>query len=233
MNTKYKLYVHDLVLEVTRRCNMCCAHCMRGDAQALDMNKDVIDRVIDMVDEIGCVVFTGGEPTLNLEIIRYFYDELKRRGKDYPASFYIVTNGKENQKELALLALDLYSVSDEKDMCGVAISVDDFHEWSDPKNSILHGLSFYVPDKDYTDRKYYLIKEGRAANMQGRDPDLNVLPDCDIFDDTIDIHEELYVSADGKLFGNCDCSYEHVDDLSKYSVYKPDDFITALMDENK
>ena len=85
MNTKYKFYVHDLVLEVTRRCNMCCAHCMRGDAQALDMNKDVIDRVIDMVDEIGYVVFTGGEPTLNLEIIRYFYDELKRRGKDYPA----------------------------------------------------------------------------------------------------------------------------------------------------
>ena len=27
----------DVVIEITRRCNMCCAHCLRGDAEAVDM----------------------------------------------------------------------------------------------------------------------------------------------------------------------------------------------------
>lgn len=32
------MYISDannVVIEITRRCNMCCAHCLRGDAEKL------------------------------------------------------------------------------------------------------------------------------------------------------------------------------------------------------
>jgi len=33
-----KYNVSNLMIEVTRRCNMCCDHCLRGDAQDLDLD---------------------------------------------------------------------------------------------------------------------------------------------------------------------------------------------------
>lgn len=38
-----KINVHTLIVEVTRRCNMTCKHCLRGDAQSLDMQKETVD----------------------------------------------------------------------------------------------------------------------------------------------------------------------------------------------
>ena len=82
--------IQELILEVTRRCNMSCAHCLRGDAQALNMPREIIDKVLDSVESIGSVLFTGGEPSLNLEAIRYFFTKAEELGK-LPYSFYIVT----------------------------------------------------------------------------------------------------------------------------------------------
>ena len=39
------MQVYSLILEVTRRCNMCCAHCLRGEAENIDMQKETIDKV--------------------------------------------------------------------------------------------------------------------------------------------------------------------------------------------
>ena len=33
----------DVVIEITRRCNMCCAHCLRGDAESIPCVQDVCD----------------------------------------------------------------------------------------------------------------------------------------------------------------------------------------------
>ena len=56
-----KLNIYNLVLEVTRRCNMCCAHCLRGEAQNMDMQKETIDKLLDQTDSISMVTFSGGE----------------------------------------------------------------------------------------------------------------------------------------------------------------------------
>lgn len=58
-----KLNIYNLVLEVTRRCNMCCAHCLRGEAQNMDMQKETIDKLLDQTDSISMVTFSGGEPS--------------------------------------------------------------------------------------------------------------------------------------------------------------------------
>lgn len=36
---KNKAYVSSLIIEITRRCNMACEHCLRGNAQNLDITR--------------------------------------------------------------------------------------------------------------------------------------------------------------------------------------------------
>lgn len=70
--------IQNLVLEITRRCNMHCAHCLRGEAEDKDMDFAVIDRILELADSVQSVTFTGGEPSLYIPAIRYFFEKQKR-----------------------------------------------------------------------------------------------------------------------------------------------------------
>ena len=74
MLKKYKY--DELMIEITRKCNMKCAYCLRGDAQNVTMSKEVIDKIFE--DAVDCkqVLFTGGEPLLALDEIEYFVDKI-------------------------------------------------------------------------------------------------------------------------------------------------------------
>ena len=50
MSTNKKLYIENLILEVTRKCNMSCAHCMRGNAEELDLSFSTIQPLLDRLD---------------------------------------------------------------------------------------------------------------------------------------------------------------------------------------
>ena len=97
MENNRKPMIQELILEVTRRCNMSCAHCLRGDAQALNMPREIIDKVLDSVESIGSVLFTGGEPSLNLEVIRYFSQKLKN-SESCHILFILSQTGKKTRK---------------------------------------------------------------------------------------------------------------------------------------
>ena len=68
-----------LSVEITRRCNLKCAHCCRGDTQNVDIDYKYIDLLLDQVDYIYHLTFTGGEPTLNVPAIQYFIDQCKEK----------------------------------------------------------------------------------------------------------------------------------------------------------
>lgn len=212
--------VNTLILEVTRRCNMCCPHCLRGDAQDLDISFDTIDKVLKLQDgPAGSVTFTGGEPTLNLKAIEYYFKEAEKQGK-LPYAFYVVTNGKTNQEELATLLLRWYPKMEEKEFCGVALSVDEYHDnEEDPEYSILKGLSFYDNSKENYDLWKNLINEGRAYDngMGVRNPRPEAIPYGLEEEDSSDI-DELYIAANGNIFGDCDCSFERVDEEAVLTI---------------
>lgn len=206
------MQVYSLILEVTRQCNMCCAHCLRGEAENIDMQKETIDKVLGLVDRIACVTFTGGEPSLNLPLIQYFFDRAEQKGK-FPESFWLATNGKENQEELALLALKTWFKCPEKEMCGVALSVDAYHELVPEK--FLTGLSFYDPSKEHLMSSKsiddFVIRMGRAEdNGLGREP-----RNWDV-DNKISIEDgmiaTLYVSAKGECVFNPNLPYSDIDE---------------------
>lgn len=226
--------IQDLILEITRKCNMACDHCLRGDAQNMDMTKEIIDEVLKHCGFIGTVVFTGGEPSLNVPLIRYFFKQAEKQGK-LPGSFYVVTNGKENQYELAAELLKWYPKMEDKELCGVSLSIDPYHE---PQNGYLNemeyvrSLSFYSNEKEIPASECYpekhIIAEGRAANWGENKRKLN---ESIIFED--DRIEMLYVSANGNLIGDCDFSYDHIDQLSEYDVWHLQELFANLKNEEQ
>lgn len=87
-----KIAIDHLMVEITRKCQLKCAHCLKGDAQNIDMSHEIIDKLLESVSSIGRLLFTGGEPTMNLEGMRYFLKVLKE--KDISLNkLVIITNG--------------------------------------------------------------------------------------------------------------------------------------------
>ena len=75
-----KTAIDYLSVEITRKCQLKCAHCMKGEAQNIDMSVEVIDKLLESVVSIGTLLFTGGEPTMNLQGMKYFLDVIKSKG---------------------------------------------------------------------------------------------------------------------------------------------------------
>lgn len=214
-----KLFVNSLILEVTRRCNMHCEHCLRGEAQNMDIDNEVIDAVAQHI-EAGSITFTGGEPSLNVKAIQRYFDVAERHN-NFPGSFFVATNGKDNQEELAVTLLRAYAKCYDKDMCAVHISSDIFHDTIDRDNNIITGLAFYNPQGHVHPRSEsspaWVIDEGRANEYgwgmrEGIELERhfeNIIED--INGDTIYV-DELYVSANGLCVSDCDASYENIDE---------------------
>ena len=203
--------LYSFIIEVTRRCNMGCAHCLRGDAQNMDIDVSFIDKILNETDYISSITFSGGEPSLNISAIEYTLkrcQELNIR----VGSFYIVTNGKSNILPLTMSALKWYSYCEEKDMCGLSLSKDIFHDDIDSENeSLLRGLSFFTEDKFSDFDRVSLVYSGRAEDLGWKyytDVDNhNEELDVEYYNDVRSINSMIYLSANGDIRTNCDTAY--------------------------
>lgn len=212
---------NNVFIEVTRRCNMCCAHCLRGDAESIDVQEKYIDAFLDNFEKgayISSLTFTGGEISLNIPAIRYTLKAVKERGIAV-GSFYMVTNGKAVDKmaDLAMASLEWWAYCDEKDdyMCGLCISSDNFHEAIPYESeSILSGLKYNRNDKVTDFHLAYLLNEGRAKNLDSniykkREPHVDKLEYEFNKTGDIDFYSgELYLNAIGDVVSGCDWSYK-------------------------
>lgn len=212
-----KYYLDSLVIEVTRRCNMNCAHCLRGEAQNMDIDYKYIDVLLKDVASIGNVTFSGGEPSLNVAAMEYVLEKCKELYIPV-GSFYVVTNGKTNPLALVLTCLKWYAYcDDEDDICGVALSRDMFHDDIPREHEILlRGLSFFREDK-FTDFNHQsIINEGRGADLGGFNMIDQASRHSDFYYDDWDkdewrIESTIYVSANGDVKTDCDVAYDNDD----------------------
>lgn len=224
------MILDSLVLEVTRRCNMRCDHCLRGEAQNMDMTERVVRRSLKGVRRISHVTFTGGEPTLNVPIIRYFMRQLKSRNIEL-GSFYIATNGLEPSKRIIHMLVDLYAMCDYQEDCVVAWSNDKFHDASEPY--LYQALKFYAPRYDKEHLQYYnernLIKEGRAEEycLSQHEHTLESMNAWEDDDGELQVDSTVYIAANGNVMTDCDCSFEKIDRLAIGNVLT-DDLETVL-----
>jgi hypothetical protein len=193
---------------------MACEHCLRGEAQKINIDTKYIDHLLENVSGIGNITFSGGEPSLNVQAIEYTLASCQERDISV-GSFYIVTNGKTNALPLAIACLKWYAYCDcDEDMCGLALSKDMFHDEIDRNNEqILRGLAFFRTDKFTDFNRVKLINTGRAESLSGfdkisadyHDEELSYYGDEE---DGYTIETMVYLSANGDIRTNCDSAYD-------------------------
>lgn len=69
-----KLYISTLGLIVTNKCNLDCAHCLRGCKNNDDMTDEVIEATLSNFKGIGNLAICGGEPTMAIPVIEKIFD---------------------------------------------------------------------------------------------------------------------------------------------------------------
>lgn len=209
----------DLVIELTRRCNMACQHCLRGCAQAIDINKELIRKAIYPFDRINTLTLTGGEPSLVPRLISYTIECLIEHEVELGA-FYIVTNGKVYSPSMVRTLRRAYQYADDKDMCCLTVSVDPFHDDNCKVLKRYENEIFYHPDKISPRIEDYLINEGRAyengIGIRNLDPRCTINSEYTYDytnhdgDDVLVVSDNLiYVTAIGDVLLECDLSYEN------------------------
>jgi len=226
----------DLIIEVTRKCNLVCDHCLRGAAQNKEISFIAMCEVVDQFEYINNVTFTGGEPSLNPSAIQHFLTLCRSRSIGV-GSFYIATNAVTASGEFLEALLDLWLYCDDMEdldnsMGGVAISNDYFHETD--QDTIKRLMAFRFTEMRYTkDRQdfydsSYLINEGFQFDNynEGRENTPESLDNLDFeeFKESGYFSEiTLYLNCDNQIILGCDWSYEnqeeHVLCKSSDSIY--------------
>jgi MoaA/NifB/PqqE/SkfB family radical SAM enzyme len=207
------MYVSELIFEITRRCNLACQHCLRGEPQNKDIDNQTINKALEGISGIGIITFTGGEPTLAVDRIQYIYKQIKKRNISLNG-FYVVTNGKIASKELMSVLIDLYSCTDypEDEIGGLTISKDQYHEYENydttKADKLYKALSFY--HDDHKGNIKMLINEGRARGMGHREVYLEELVAETNNEGTIieRVDSTIYINALGDVIPSCDMSFE-------------------------
>ena len=90
------LIINNLYIEVTRNCTMNCAHCLRGEKEKINLNINDIDNLFSNnninIIKIKKLTITGGEPTLNPQVILEIIKKIISKQIDIE-HFIMVING--------------------------------------------------------------------------------------------------------------------------------------------
>lgn len=208
-----------LVLEITRKCNMRCEHCLRGDDENISINLDVLEALFKTTAHIGQLLITGGEPTLAAPQIHY----LLHYAKSYGCSidhFHCLINGKEFDPDFLSAMNELYHYCESPDKCQLAINADQFHEKL--HQDALHEYRSvpYLTScrKDKTIPKRAILAEGRAAENNIGHLFLSkkeYLYDVTMKGWNLIVIEPVYINVLGDVLLDTDLSYKN---QANYSV---------------
>lgn len=240
------LHINELVLETTRRCHLQCRHCLRGDAQELDMSFAVMKSALADVVSIGDVTFTGGEPLLcvrALDDFRWLAVCEHRPGMDpiQVGNFYLATNGQVKiTPEIVYFLMQMYEICDDNEITSVQVSNDEYHPPPPAGNvRLLEALKFFsfkngdAKLKEHMYRYPLVIDDGRALTLGGK-KNLrrnNLLPGMEYQEDGLPVVVsdcEVYVAANGNVCTCCDLSYERIDGECRLGNVLDEPLLTIL-----
>ena len=186
-----------LFLELTRRCNLKCTHCLRGTAQSKDMTELTMWWAMRKLPE-DYLGIGGGEPLMNDTHIKKLRNAIFQ--SDYIRDInelYMVTNGKglaRSEKLLKYLRENFTFL----ELIYLHVSTDQYHDLDRRINYNIISDYFEYTDAVYVQehgpsREEFIVDMGRADRGKAVD----VWQDDDM----------LYVDVDGYVWGSCDLSY--------------------------
>ena len=96
----------------------------------------------------------------------------------------------------------------------------------------IKGLAFYDNSKEQPNT-FRPRREGRAKNLANSEPFPKWVSEKITIEEgfTGPSAELLYVSANGKILGYCDFSYEDIDRVSKFDIWHLDDAVSYYYEE--
>lgn len=210
-----KLYLDQLIIESTRRCQLSCEHCCRGHFESLDMSMETMLRFFHAADVTGIhsLTISGGEPSLRPDFICNLVKLFKKK-KISVDNFYIATNAVNITEKFISAVIQLWCYCDDNEISALHWSNDVYHDANCQNVKMLEALRFAGPRYSSEESKNYyggdsLLAEGYAENNGNR----LVVPTrlgLTMFDDIMTIEEaELYVNCEGMVIRGCDFSYEN------------------------
>lgn len=171
-----KCYVENLAMIVTDKCNLDCAHCLRGSKCNRDMSDEVVESTLGQIRSIGNLAINGGEPTMAIHVIEKIIDYVIDKSIKLQ-EFTITINGTiYSEKLLELLETINEYIGDEGINTLIAISLDRYHIDAATKLGILEEL--YENIDRYRESKFFygyrntdkkLFREGRASNLSEKE----------------------------------------------------------------
>jgi len=201
------------MIELTRRCNIVCDHCLRGQLQNLDVKNEYITELLSNFTHIQNITLTGGEPSLNVKAIQHFISEIKRQ-KISLGHFYIATNAKIIKPEFLIAITELYTLCDDKEYCRIDVSNDYYHALEGAAEAGSIGRETLEMFK-FTETKYQeegfshrdsAVNEGYYAENFGDGRELT--PELiEVEEDYIRGDGQFYMNALGEIVSCCDLSY--------------------------
>lgn len=231
-----------LSIECTRKCNMNCAFCLRGDAQDKDLNPDALDRLFSKIKHIDSLCPTGGEPSLNPKALKQIKNSLIKNDV-YINGIYLVTNGLNITNEFILNFMDLLLLTniEEEYYNTITLSKDMFHEDIPKENEDrLKLFACFRPDKEINYDKAIMLNLGKAKSLTGynkKDSNINTVNDIASYFDGIsyNIETTLALTVDGDLLADCDYAYDDIEKIKICNVFEDDWFekLTKILIENE
>lgn len=232
------LIINNLYIEVTRKCNMNCNHCLRGNKENIDLNINHINHLFDnqslKITKIKKLTITGGEPTLNIKAILQTIKKIISNNI-YIEHFIMVINGSTYNQTLIDGLNTFYqyyqSYYHYNSEFYLICSQDQYHK--QPKKEILEKY-FELPyfKSNYVNlTKEQILNVGNAkTNNLGNDYSYqetmlyleyykdNNYPNIFIENENIKL-DELYLSSKGLYsFHIIDVPFKQIDELCIYNI---------------
>lgn len=235
-----KYSIRNLYLEVTRKCNLKCAHCMRGPQQDVMLTTEYVDTLFDKLNLkfVENITFGGGEPTLNPGVIAHTLDRMTRERIE-PYIVGMITNGQVFSEEIAD-AFNRYAKERVErpgvfsfgeyvcDFAHIAFSVDKYHA---PLNEEVRAkyreYCKWIRQEETDSANTNLIKGGYSKEGKEIPYVLNRPVYGRFGDDCINIEGDIYLAANGLVTNLATGEYAQVDalNLGHISTFSFEDYL--------
>lgn len=216
-----KLRAHNVVLEVTRRCNIVCAHCLRGKMEVIDADCDTIRKFLAHFDRIGKLTITGGEPSLVPDTIWRIADIVLSQ-KIKVNQFFCATNGQSITNSFIQAIKELYRLAISNDSV-LLVSNTAYHKKLSEyaKNKLmLYPFVKYQVTEDTPFPVSDVTVEGFGQNIEGASDVIRKEPFLCVGNNIVLGY--LYLNCLGFIVYHCNLSYE--------SQRNPDNIVCSVND---
>lgn len=170
-----KCYIQNLAMIVTEKCNLDCAHCLRGKKSNNCITDEVIEKTLDQVAGVGNLAINGGEPTLVIDRLEKIISYIIKK-RIMVEAFTVTINGTIYSPELLELLEEINNYIGENAVYShFAISLDQYHLEEIEKLNIMN--EFIENLNKYRESKYFygfrpinkkMFREGNAVNFDER-----------------------------------------------------------------